>query len=73
MRIMAMWRTNRLVNKHCFVRIVNGSCFGIRIPDMVKSMISQTVSSFYNHLEFLGMLPYIVAYHLKELFHIVQL
>ena len=33
---------------------------------MVKSMIPDTVSAFHYHLEFFGMLPYIIAYHEKS-------
>ena len=65
---VAMWRTEQVGMDQlvCFVRIgqiVLASVF--ESPDMVKSMISQTMSPFYNHLEFLGMLAHIVA-HQKE-------
>ena len=30
---------------------------------MVKSMVSDTMSAFHYHLEFFGMLPYIITHH----------
>ena len=65
---VAMWRTEQVGMDQlvCFVRIgqiVLASVF--ESPDMVKSMISQKMSPFYHHLEFLGMLATIVA-HQKE-------